>query len=370
MTTRSSLIAMRYDESRRCLRQTDFRLPAEYGSMLNEIYQDKDGNLWVASFDGKSFIIHFTENAPEEFSLPALPQRVRFQPAIMALCDAGEGKMWISQERTGLGLYDLSNHTVSLYHDFSALKTLSLGSIKQMSEARREGNVWVIPEGRNLIYELGREGMQMKHFRTLSLPEKAQRHFTQTYEDRNGTLWAGTNNGMFAFSLHNNQWHTVCDTLGLVSAIKEDKRGNLWIGTLNKGLYQLSPKGECRKILSPLSITCLSVQEDSLIWMGTQEGGVYALNIQTNKLTDHTRLCELNGNIVNQLEFDVYGHLWIDTNQKLIEYNPKNHSFSTYYINLKITLAEFLRSTNVKQRQTLPNIKLAADKSFFAHSLL
>lgn len=117
MTTRSSLIAMRYDESRRCLRQTDFRLPAEYGNMLNEIYQDKDGNLWVASFDGKSFIIHFTENAPEEFSLPALPQRVRFQPAIMALCDAGEGKMWISQERTGLGLYDLSNHTVSLYHD-------------------------------------------------------------------------------------------------------------------------------------------------------------------------------------------------------------------------------------------------------------
>lgn len=85
-----------------------------------------------------------------------------------------------------------------------------------------------------------------------------------------------------------------------------------------------------QKIPSSLSITCLSVQEDSLIWIGTQEGGVYALNPQTGKLTDHTRLCGLNGNIVNQLEFDVYGHLWIDTNQKLIEYNPKNHSFSTY----------------------------------------
>ena len=68
MTTRSSLIAMRYDEVHRSLRQTDFRLPAEYGNMLNEIYQDKEGNLWVASFDGKSFIIHFTENAPEEFT--------------------------------------------------------------------------------------------------------------------------------------------------------------------------------------------------------------------------------------------------------------------------------------------------------------
>ncbi|WP_417128735.1 AraC family transcriptional regulator, partial [Phocaeicola sp.] len=330
MTTRSSLIAMRYDETQRCLRQTDFRLPAEYGNMLNEIYQDKDGNLWVASFDGKSFIIHFTENAPEEFALPALQERVRFQPAIMALCDAGEGKMWISQERTGLCLYDLPHHKVTLYTDFPAVNGLSLATIKQMTEARREGNVWVIPEGQSLIYELGRKGMQMKHLRTLSLPEKTKRYFTQTYEDHNGTLWAGTNNGLFSFTLHDNQLHTVCDTLGLVSAIKEDKKGNLWIGTVNKGLYQLSPKGECHKIPSPLSITCLSVQEDSLIWMGTQEGGVYALNWQTGKLTDHTRLCELYGNIVNQLEFDVYGHLWIDTNQKLIEYNPKNHSFSTY----------------------------------------
>jgi ligand-binding sensor domain-containing protein len=52
MTTRSSLIAMRYDEARRCLRQTDFRLPAEYGNMLNEIYQDKDGNPSGASSGG------------------------------------------------------------------------------------------------------------------------------------------------------------------------------------------------------------------------------------------------------------------------------------------------------------------------------
>lgn len=330
MTTRSSLIAMRYDEAHRCLRQTDFRLPAEYGNMLNEIYQDKEGNLWVASFDGKSFIIHFTENAPEEFTLPALQQRVRFQPAIMALSDAGEGKMWISQERTGLGLYDLSRHEATLYSDFLPLKNLALGSIKQMAESRRENSVWVVPEGRNLIYELGREGMQMKHIRTLSLPDKVKRHFTQIYEDRNGTLWAGTNNGLFTFSLHDNQWHTVCDTLGQVSALKEDKQGNLWIGTANKGLYQQAFKKGCKKTPSPLSITCLSVQEDSLIWIGTQEGGVYALNPQTGKLTDHTRLCGLNGNIVNQLEFDVYGHLWIDTNQKLIEYNPKNHSFSTY----------------------------------------
>lgn len=44
--------------------------------------------------------------------------------------------------------------------------------------------------------------------------------------------------------------------------------------------------------------------------------------------------------------------------------HPRITSANVLYINLKITLAKFLRSTNVKQRQTLPNIKLAADKFF------
>lgn len=330
MTTRSSLIAMRYDETCRQLRQTDFRLPASYGSMLNEIYKDKNGSLWVASFDGKSFIVHFTEDAPEEFSLPALQQRIRFQPAIMALSDAGEGKMWISQERTGLGLYDLSRQEVSLHFDFPSLGSLSLDAIKQMSESRKEGNVWVVPEAHNLIYEFSREHMQIKHVRSLSLPSaQSGQYFTLTYEDQNGMLWTGTNSGLYAFSLPDNQWNIICDTLGQVNALKEDKQGNLWIGT-QKGLYLKPKKEACQKVSSPLSVTCLSIQEDCCIWIGTQEGGVYALDLNTWQLTDHTVLCGLSGNIVNQLEFDVYGHLWIDTNQKLIEYNPRNHSYSTY----------------------------------------
>lgn len=331
MTTRSSLIAMYYDEKQHRLQQADFQLPSDYGSMLNEIYKDREGKLWVASFDGKSFIVHFTENAPEEFSLPALSQRTKSQPAIMALSDAGENKIWISQERTGLGLYDLSHERVTFYNDFPALRHLPLGAVKHISESRRKGNAWVIPEGCNLLYEFKREEMQIKHIRTLTLPGgKTSSYFTQAYEDLDGTLWTGTSHGLYAFDLHHNRWHTICDSLGQISALEEDKQGNLWIGTGNKGLFLKKKNGSLSHLSPPLSITCLSFQEDNCIWIGTQEGGVYALDITTGQLTDHTRLCGLNGNIVNQLEFDVYGHLWIDTNQKLIEYNPKNHSFSTY----------------------------------------
>ena len=38
----------------------------------------------------------------------------------------------------------------------------------------------------------------------------------------------------------------------------------------------------------------------------------------------------MNGNQVNQIVADAYNHIWIDTNQKLIEFNPRNGSFRTY----------------------------------------
>ena len=59
------------------------------------------------SFDRPSFILHLMDNITKDYALPALADRVNRSPAIMALCDDGDGMMWMMQERTGLALYDL-----------------------------------------------------------------------------------------------------------------------------------------------------------------------------------------------------------------------------------------------------------------------
>ena len=160
---RSTLISMRYDEAHRSLRQTDFRLPAEYGNMLNEIYQDKEGNLWVA-FWMEKFHIHFTENAAETHAPRPCSKEYSFQPAIMALSDAGRRQnVDFARERTGLGLYNLSRHEVMLYSNVLALKSLALGSIKQMTEPGEKATYGSFPkDASSFIYELGREGMRIE----------------------------------------------------------------------------------------------------------------------------------------------------------------------------------------------------------------
>lgn len=331
MTTHSDLISMRYDETSQQLKQTDFRLPTASNRMLNEIYKDKEGALWVASFDEKSFIIHFTDDTPEEYPLPALRKRVNFQPAIMALSDANERKIWISQERTGLGLYDLNRDIVSLYTDFGNLRSLPLSSIKLMAASRSGGNVWVVPENHDFAYEFGQENMHIQLRRTVRLNDRPSRTvFTRIYENDQDILWIGTNRGLYAHDLKSGKSWTVCDTLGQVSAIEEDKNGTLWIGTISKGIYHLTNDGKLKHHATLQSVSCLTTADNGDIWIGTQEGGVYRLNPKTGKQSEHTAFCGLKGDIINQLVADVYGHLWIDTNQKLIAYNPDNHAFSTY----------------------------------------
>lgn len=331
MTTHSDLIAMRYDAASRRLKQTDFRLPVASSRMLNEIYKDKEGALWVTSFDEKSFIIHFSEDTPEEYPLPALRKRVDFQPAIMALSDANERKIWISQERTGLGLYDLNKDNVSLYSDFGNLRHLPLHSIKLMAASRHKGNVWVVPENHDFVYEFGRENMQIQLRRIVRLNGRPPGiAFTRIYENDRDTLWIGTNRGLYLYDLKSGKSRVVCDTLGQVSAIEEDGDGRLWIGTISKGVYSLTGKGELKPHPTPKSVSCLTAASNGDIWIGTQEGGIYRLNPATEEQTDHTAFCGLKGDIINQLVADVYGHLWIDTNQKLIAYNPNNHAFSAF----------------------------------------
>lgn len=54
------------------------------------------------------------------------------------------------------------------------------------------------------------------------------------------------------------------------------------------------------------------------------------IDTRTGRMSDFTYLCGLNGDIINQLVVDVYEHIWIATNSRLIEYNPADNSQYSY----------------------------------------
>lgn len=71
----------------------------------------------------------------------------------------------------------------------------------------------------------------------------------------------------------------------------------------------------------------------------------------------------MNGNQVNQIVADAYNHIWIDTNQKLMEFNPRNGSFRTYLTTDGSILLHRFLPTAVCQAED-GNIYLAVFRAF------
>lgn len=300
--------------------------------ILFEVIKDRRGNLWVSGFDQPSFVVHFTDDVPNGYSLPALRKRVNCNPAVMALADGENGLMWISQERSGVFLYDLRSNSARYYRDFPALRELPLGSVKTMATTNLEGGVWIVPSHSYSVYRLGRKGMDIRLTDSRNLSGTVVSGSLQkVLEDAKGKkLWIGTSSGLYAYHLSNGAITSLCDTIGFVTAMAETANGNLWICTNDKGLYKMQPNGKLHPYPMKHKLSSASVTTDGTLWLGSEEGGVFSFDPRTEQLKDHSQLCGMNGDQVNQILVDVFNHIWIGMNQRITEFNPRNGSFRTY----------------------------------------
>lgn len=340
-TTMSDLMSMRYNKQTGILEQIHFpNMLSPFNKMLNDIIRDKNGNIWVAAFDMPSFIISFVNKQPIEYSLDALRNRVGFNPAIMAVCDAGENYVWLSQERTGLCLYNLKSNDVSLFVDYPDVAQAPLWAVKQMAPSQRKGNVWVIQENSSMLFELSHSDQSMRLDRKISLPSDSYSYFTKVYEDNNNLLWIGTDKGLIGYSLSEDTIRYNFPQLGYVSAILSDKKGGIWVSTLKDGVYKIKEDKVSKCWNEVKSVSCMDLSGDGRLWIGTTEGRVLLYDSVADTYEDYTIVCGLNGDAVNQIVADVYGHLWVSTNQRLIEYNPQNNAQDSYLTRDKLFLLD------------------------------
>lgn len=314
------------------LKQLKFQtglLPVNH--MLVEVLKGR-GCLWVSAFDRPSFIVHLMDNMTKDYALPALADRVNRSPAVMALCDDGDGMMWMMQERTGLVLYDLKQDKVKIYSDFPELVSLSLDNGREMARARINNGIWVAKDLNRLVYGMTRKGMEMYLEDLIDLNGQVESNATVTklYEDSHGILWIGLNKGLCSYDVRQKRIKQVYPDVGHVMGIVENKEGLIWICTQDNGLFQTTADEKLRSFKLDKNFSCLSIAPDWILWLGTCDGGVYSYDPSEHKLVSYNEACGMNGNQVNQIVADAYNHIWIDTNQKLIEFNPRNGSFRTY----------------------------------------
>ena len=302
--------------------------------------------MWFGTEDGlnKYDGYRFTIYRPEPENPNSMNDNI-----ILSIYEDMERRLWIGTNGGGINIFDREKEQFFHFrHDPDKPDSLSSGSVNCIYEDRR-GNLWIGTGGGGLdiLVSGGEKGTRpvFAHYQHLSNnPNSLSNNLvTSIYEDQRGILWIGTAgeglNKMLAADdkysppsfIHYKAKPNDPNTQGLnnITAINEDLHGTLWIGTQD-GLFAFVQEKETFISFKarPGDTNCIShnyvrrIYKDNtgVLWIGTDGGGINKLVPGKNKDSapifihyqyDPNNPNCLSNNAVESLFEDRSGVLWI-----------------------------------------------------------
>jgi len=329
----------------------------------SSITQDKNGDIWIGlSTEG---IVKISNGSVTKIKTGTIAD---YEPSNCMFCDS-TGAIWFGSEK---GVVLFKDGTYSEYED---TESISSGSINSIFEDR-EGNIWIGTANKGLS-KVSPGKFRMTR---LSIPVNA------ICEDKNGLIWIGTDDGLLCYENDfpvQNELTKTCEGIrirhiGLAengdllvncytkpAQIRyngtdivnwssdeglagnktrvsiELKNGDLYVGTTT-GLSIIKKDNTIKNLtvnsgLENEYIMCLYEDDDGLVWVGTDGGGIYILQDETiiKRLTTEDGFA---GNVVFKIIQDKNKYFWICTGSGISRFekdalnfknqNPKDYVFN------------------------------------------
>jgi signal transduction histidine kinase/ligand-binding sensor domain-containing protein len=272
------------------------------GDDILTIYEDREGTLWIGSSTGLS---RLGDQIITSYSTANGLSVNNTYP----IYQDHDGTVWIGGFR---GL--------TKYKDGVFTKTDRAEWVTALMEDR-EGGMWVGSWGggaRRL-----KEGKVTSFLIQDGMPDNVVRAIVQ---DRQSTMWFGTNAGLAAykdgrFKIYNSKNGLPANQ---VCAIFEDTRGVLWIGTelglcrFEDGQFTSYPN---ERALSGRIVRAFYEDSEGTLWIGTYDDGL--VRLKEGKFTSYTTNEGLFNNGVFQILEDARENLWISCNLGIYRVSKK-----------------------------------------------
>ena len=256
-------------------------------SFVWTICEATDHTLWVGTdaygiscyYPERGTYVHYDHNPFDPTSLSASSVRKIYQDS--------KGRIWIGTDGGGLDLFNPAERSFIHYrHDPGDPASISDNSVRTVYEDPH-GRIWIgTRNGLNLLHE---KNMTFKRFMLGAEQKEGPPHnfiYSAILQDQNDNLWVGTyggglclldpENGSCISYIHNpDDPNTISDNI--VFSIFEDPQGRLWIGT-NNGLNMFYPAtGSFRRFgvsegLANEVIYGVLPDDNNCIWLSTNLG--------------------------------------------------------------------------------------------------
>jgi signal transduction histidine kinase/ligand-binding sensor domain-containing protein/CheY-like chemotaxis protein len=215
-------------------------------SIMWTVYEDRQGNLWFGTNGGGLSRL----NPKNEKITNYTGKDGLSNDMVWSICEDTAGNLWIGTDGGGLNCLDAKN---GKFTTFTTKDGLAENKINAVYEDRK-GNLWIGTYGGGLN--------RLKHPASALTNTKAGKSVAFTkkqdfpydyiqiiFEDREGRLWFGTDNGgLIRIDRPDSAGETITTfttseglSNNIVNYIYEDAAGNFWIGTSGGGLNRLDP---------------------------------------------------------------------------------------------------------------------------------
>ena len=183
------------------------------------------------------------------------------------------------------------------------------------------------------------------------------------YEDSKHNLWVVTTKGILVKpEKEKNLQDTKFPSMD-ITGIGEGKDGTLWIGTRKQGVYNaivssnltFEKKGlknlttQTDKLVSD-NIGAICIDDNGLVWMGSLDGDVFTYDPRTKKVENLSNMFDMLEEGIFNIITDQLGHIWISTNKRVIEYDPKNGGIMDYSTMDDVMVNSFMPNSYLKTR--------------------
>lgn len=293
------------------------------------VCQDRRGVVWVGTAGGGlSFRAGQRGFAPYG-GVPELSDDY-----VRALWPASDGGLWIGTRNEGLKY--LRDDTIKTFGVNDGLPSASVRAVYEDTK----GRVWVSAGSALAKLEDGR-------FRAYHMQDTVPSEVSVIYEAQNGRLWLGT----IASGLHvmeeNGRIVPHADSRGRnlvgrrIYSIHEDSKGTLWIGT-DAGLWRF--RDDTLRVYSRHQglydniVMCVLDDQVGNLWMSCNKGifrvsktdlesddreGSGTLDCVSYGKSDGMRIAECEGGIQPSGWRDAEGRLWFPTSRGVVMTNPR-----------------------------------------------
>ncbi|TYB76453.1 hybrid sensor histidine kinase/response regulator transcription factor [Bizionia myxarmorum] len=337
---------------------------------IQDLLVDKNDRLWIATYGQGVYLVDFKYETVKHFLANKNNPFALHYNDVLCLFQDFTGTIWLGTDGAGLSYFDEYLTKFNVLTNNQMPKDIHVDVIRAISV--KNNDIWGGTSGKGLTkinvknedFEtltsensnlLTNRVMSLFHYKDelwighqnqglqkrtaagqfINFQETSAFTIWNISEASNNKLWLCTrNHGLILFDIEKGiQQHYSIENSNLTSdnirVIKKQNDHTFWIGTEDEGIFKLDIEQNAIEEILQLHYPVKSLFLDkNMLWIGTNGDGLISYNTLTNKRNIYTTAEGIPNNVIYGILPDENGSLWISSNKGISRFYSKNDSLS------------------------------------------